>query len=164
MGKTKVKEIQDPKVIATDNAKSDNTRSPEAEMEDDDSEVDVILDLDSEGASDVFDFMEPADPMDLVSRRSEEDDESEPNQEPFISPTRIARKLKVPKAKSSASEYRLPEERETEVSAKSRWLLTTCRYCFRMYRFRSDEPEPLTCGAPQCLEKFRERQNSKKSA
>ena len=39
---------------------------------------------------------------------------------------------------------------------KNRWLITTCRYCGQMYRFRSEEPQPLTYGKAQCIMKLAE--------
>jgi hypothetical protein len=60
------------------------------------------------------------------------------------------------------------EDRETmeeiEEKPKNRWLITTCRYCGSIYRFRSDEPQPPTCGKPQCIMKFGESSRIKTTA
>jgi hypothetical protein len=49
----------------------------------------------------------------------------------------------------------MEEEREMmdeiEQRPKARWFITTCRYCGQMYRFRSDQPQPPTCGKQQCI-------------
>lgn len=50
---------------------------------------------------------------------------------------------------------------EVEQRPKSRWLITTCRYCGDMYRFRSDQAQPPTCGKQRCLVKFEELSRKK---
>jgi len=53
-------------------------------------------------------------------------------------------------------------DEEIEQKPKSRWLITTCRYCGNMYRFRSDQTQPPTCGRPKCVSRYEE--TSKKKA
>ena len=64
------------------------------------------------------------------------------------------------------SEVTAMERYMTEVTEeqrpRSRWFITTCRYCGEIYRFRSEEPQPPTCGKPQCIMKLEE--SSKKKA
>jgi hypothetical protein len=49
------------------------------------------------------------------------------------------------------------DETQEDRNFKSRWLITTCRYCRNMFRFRSDQPKPATCGKPECVRKFEEK-------
>jgi hypothetical protein len=104
----------------------------------------------------VLEYGEPGNPDDIVNYRPEDDDEeSEGVRELLRDPIRIAPSRKKPRFSSMRIPSRNTEEDNIDQRPKSRWLITTCRYCGNMYRFRSSEQRPPTCGKPQCLAKLK---------
>ena len=53
---------------------------------------------------------------------------------------------------------------EVEEKRRFRRLIKACRYCGRLYSFRTDQPEPATCGMAQCITKFEESSKEKATA
>jgi rubrerythrin len=102
----------------------------------------------------------------LLSEEDENIDDLKDDEESdeYENTRKIKTLLKQPRKK--ASHYKTSASRSLNVGyddstdetpkLKSRWLLTTCRYCGTMYRFRTDEPQPPNCGKPQCVERFKE--------
>jgi hypothetical protein len=92
------------------------------------------------------------DVVDDLSEDEDDEDEDEDEDEGSVSVAEIIRYSEV-----TSMERDMTEVMEREERPRSRWLMTTCRYCGDMYRFRSDQPQPPTCGKPQCIAKFEER-------
>lgn len=65
-----------------------------------------------------------------------------------------------PLDESKTDDEIVADDEAVEEKPKSRWLITTCRYCGNMYRFRSDQIQPPTCERPKCVQRYEE--NSKK--
>lgn len=106
-----------------------------------------------------FIFIGQDNSAEAASHSSEEDEESESVLEPFKDPVRVSRRAK----KSRNAPVKINTTEEMEERPRSRWLITTCRCCGNMFRFRSDQSQPPTCGKPECIRKFEER-NREKSA
>ena len=119
-------------------------------------EIDLTEVIDSDELLEMFDVMGMDDTAEVVAKlpREEDSDDEDPDGslETLGSPV-----IKKPTSRSRSrtrSVERVTEETEGEL--KSRWFITTCRYCGNIYRFRSDQPQPPTCGKPQCISKFEE--------
>jgi rubrerythrin len=112
--------------------------------------------IDSDELLEMFDVMGVDDTAEVVAKfprvEDSDDEDSERSQELLRSPT-IRRPKPRPKSRARSVE-RVTEE--TEGAPRSRWFMTTCRYCGNIYRFRSDQLQPPTCGRPQCISKFEE--------
>ena len=118
-----------------------------------------IESLDAIDMSEPMEFMEADDLVETIPQSSEEDEDSENVQRLYMNPRHIAPKAKKPRympKRTIASE----ETREKTRVIKSRWLITSCRSCGDIIRFRANQPVPLTCGKPQCIERFEERNKS----
>ena len=115
--------------------------------------------LDTTEIDELIEFMEVDDSANIIPQRLEEDDDTESVRRLYMNPKHIVPKAKGPKSTSTRAVVR--KEREEETRPKSRWLITACRFCGDMIRFRSDEPKPPTCGKPQCIERLEERNKNK---
>ena len=115
--------------------------------------------LDAGTINELLEYMEGDDSADVIPQRPEEDDDSEVVQRLYVNPKHIVPKAKKPKYASTRAVARAEPEEGT--GPRSRWLITGCRSCGDMVRFRSDQPKPSTCGKPQCIEKFEERNRNK---
>ena len=111
--------------------------------------------IDSSDFDDLMEMMEPDSSLDNIRYRSDEDEDSDDVRALNANPKRIVRKVK----KSVPKSVRARTDRYTEEETRPMriWLLSACRSCGSMIRFRSDEPQPPTCGKPQCIERFEER-------
>jgi hypothetical protein len=47
--------------------------------------------------------------------------------------------------------------KEVEEEPRFRRLLTVCPYCGNLYSFRTDQPDPATCGMSKCIKRFEEK-------
>jgi hypothetical protein len=110
--------------------------------------------IDEDEILEVLEYSEPGNPNDIVNYRPEDDDESEGVRELLRDPIRIAPSGKKPRLRAMKIPLRETADDDADQRPKSRWLITTCRYCGSMYRFRSSEQRPPTCGKPQCLTKL----------
>ncbi len=147
---------QEANIDDTANDSQSDDESPKEELEDDESASEITAELDSDELSEVLDFMKPDNPADIVSYRPDEDEETDGIQEPFRYPRQVSGRKK--KSTQKAIEDRGSGSREeTEQKLKSRWFITTCRYCGNMFRFPSDQPQPSTCGRPDCILKEESR-------
>jgi hypothetical protein len=115
--------------------------------------------LDASEINELVEFMETDDSADIKPQRLEEDDDSESVRRLYVNPKHIVPKAKKQKYTSTRAVVR--REAEEETGSKSRWLITACRSCGDMLRFRSDQPKPSTCGKPQCIERFEVRNKNK---
>jgi hypothetical protein len=121
-------------------------------------EEETIEDIEVLYPSDVSELMEmmgPDSSLDSISYRSEEGEDSEDVRALTTNPKRIVRKAK--KLVSTSTTASIGKDMEGGTQPMRTWLLSACRSCGRMIRFRSDEPQPPTCGRPQCIERFEER-------
>ena len=115
--------------------------------------------LDSSEANELMELMESDATIDDIRYRSDEDEDSEDIRTLTANPKRIVRK--VEKSRSTSTRASINRDTKEETGPKSRWLISACRSCGDMIRFRSDEPKPPTCGKPQCIERFEERNKNK---
>jgi hypothetical protein len=103
-------------------------------------------------SSEMLDEMDLDDVVDDFVDDLSEDEDDEDEDEESESVKGVLRYSEV-----MSMERNMSEAMEEEQSPRSRWLMTTCRYCGDIYRFRSDQPQPPTCGRAQCIAKFEER-------
>ena len=116
--------------------------------------------LDDSEINELIEYMEADDSSDVMTQHLDaEDDDSEVVQRLYVNPKHIVPKAKASKHKPMRVIAR--EEIEEDEGPRGRWLVTGCRSCGDMVRFRSDQPKPLTCGKPQCVQKFEERNKNK---
>jgi hypothetical protein len=106
--------------------------------------------LDVSEINELIEFTEADESFDNIPYRSEEEDDFESVRRLHVNPKYIVRKVK---RNAVVGEGKKKEEQRP----RSRWFLTTCCYCGETFRFRSDEPQPPTCGEPQCIARFEER-------
>ena len=111
--------------------------------------------IDSSELNELMEMMEPDSSLEDIRYPSEEDEDSEDVMALTATPKRIARKTKKPVSKSVRAGIDRYTEEETRPMRV--WLLSACRSCGSMIRFLSDEPQPPTCGKPQCIKKFEEK-------
>ncbi|MFC1718112.1 hypothetical protein ACFL6S_30935 [Candidatus Poribacteria bacterium] len=111
--------------------------------------------LDSSEVNELVDLMESDTALDDILYRSDEDEDSEDVRALNANPKRIVRKVK--RLVSTSMRANIDRYTEEETRPLRKWLLSACRSCGTMIRFRSDEPQPPTCGKPQCIERFEER-------
>ena len=130
----------------------------EADVEIDSEELSDLLEVieqEEESIDEVIDLIKDEDePEDIKKLLKYSDDDSTVK---VVTP-------EIPDIDSETEEDEAVEVvEEFEHKPKSRWLITTCRYCGDMYRFRSDQTQPPTCGRPKCISRFEEI-NKKKAA
>jgi len=152
-GARKVKERKRESV-----ARSNGVAVSKVELEEE--EVGTELTIDSNELGEVLNFMDLDDPVDVIAD-SPEDEESRNVQEMLrYSRESVRGIMNLGVTPMEGDMIEVMEERGQR--PKNRWLITTCRYCGEIYRFRSEEPQPPTCGKPQCIMKLEE--SSKKKA
>jgi len=152
MGKSKSEDASISRRRAVANAPNKVSKDEENDTE---VQFDLTDEIDEDEILEVLEYAEPGNPDDVVNYRPEEDEESEEVRELLRDPIRIVPRVK--KARPRPTRVHLSEteeEEEVEIKPRSRWLITTCRYCGNIYRFRSNEQKPPTCGKPQCIEKL----------
>jgi hypothetical protein len=132
-------------------------RGSKAVLEDRESVPEFLEELDSHGVSEALEFMELDNPIEIVGYRPEEDEESEDVQRPFRDPAHIVGRVTKSRVRSREREI----NGETEQKPRSCWFITTCVYCGNIFRFRSDQPQPPTCGRPECIMRFEQRVREK---
>jgi hypothetical protein len=132
----------------------ESTLAAEDETPEDEAPNDIEI-LDASDVTELVEFMEADDSVDEIIYSSEEDEDSESVRTLYINPKHIIPKAKKPMPISTRAS--LDEETEEGTGPTIRWLITGCRSCGDMVRFRSDQPKPPTCGRSQCVEKFEER-------
>ena len=111
--------------------------------------------LDSSDVNELMDLMESDTSLDDIRYHSDEDEDSEDVRVLTANPKRIVRKVEKSRATSTGAS--IGKDTEGETRPMNQWLLSACRSCGTMIRFRSDEPKPPTCGKPQCVQRFEER-------
>ena len=144
------------------NDPTDSKKDPnhESTLEAEGIEVEDIDLLDATEISELMEFMEADDSVDDISQSSEEDEDSENVQRLYVNPRQIVSRAKKPRYMSNrsyTSEDTGEETREETRVIKSRWLMSSCRSCGDIIRFRANQPKPPTCGRPQCIEKLEGR-------
>ena len=140
------------------NAALNDAQTAKAELEEEES--DAQFTIDSDELSEVLEVMDLDDAVDVASDSpDDEDEESRSIQELLRYSEGIAKRAIVSEGKAMEEDMDevTEEEEEERHRSRSHWLMTTCRYCGDIYRFRSDQVQPPTCGRPQCITKFEER-------
>jgi hypothetical protein len=136
----------------------DDVQIADVDLEDED--IELTEEIDSDELSDILEDMEQEGTDDIVSHlvKDEEDEESRNTRELMkYSEHRPSR----PKSLKVRKETREDVSEGMEKKPRTRWFMTTCLYCGNIYRFRSDEIQPPTCGKPQCIARFEERMRKK---
>jgi len=139
---------------------SKEVQKHESAFDAENNEVEDIELLDDIEISELIELMEVDDSVDTISQRLEEDDDSESVQRSYVNPRHMVPKAKKPRYISKRT-FTSEETKEETTIVKSRWLISSCRSCGDIIRFRADQPQPPTCGKPQCIERFEERNKNK---
>ena len=125
-----------------------------------DEDIELTEEIDSDELSDILEDMEQEDTDDIASHlvKDEEDEESRNTRELMKYPEH---RPSGPKSSKTKKETREDVSEGIEGKPRTRWFMTTCLYCGNIYRFRSDEIQPPTCGRSQCIARFEERMKRK---
>ena len=136
----------------------DAVQIPDVDLEDED--IELTEEIDSDELSDMLEDMEQEGTDDIASHllKDEEDEESRNTRELMKYSERRPSRPKSSKVKKGTKE---DVSEAIEEKPRTRWFMTTCLYCGNIYRFRSDEIQPPTCGKPQCIARFEERMKKK---
>ena len=136
----------------------DDIQIADVDLEDEDMEL--TEEIDSDELSDMLEDMEQEGTDDIASRlaKDEEDEGSRSTRELMkYSEHRPSR----PRGTKVKKETKEDLSEPIEEKPRTRWFMTTCLYCGNIYRFRSDEIQPPTCGKTQCIARFEERMKKK---
>jgi hypothetical protein len=136
----------------------DDVQIPDVDPEDED--IELTEEIDSDELSDILEDLEQEDTDDIASHlvKDEEDEESRNTRGLMKYSEHRPSRPKSSKIKREAKE---DVSEDIEEKPRTRWFMTTCLYCGNIYRFRSDQIQPPTCGNPQCVARFEERMKKK---
>jgi len=118
---------------------------------------DLTEEIDSDELAILLDIMGMDDADEVMPNIpvKEDDEDSEDSQE------LLAYSHKFASGRTTYRPRREEKKMEVEVKRKFRRLVKSCRYCGRLYSFRTDQPEPTTCGMAQCIAKYEESNKGK---
>ncbi len=148
------------KMTAVETVSDDDTQVSDVDLEDEDIDMDLTEEIDSDELSDLLEDMDQEDTNDIVSHLADDEEDEE---------SRNARELmkysghrsSIPKGSKIRKQTKEDVSEGIEEKPRTRWFMTTCLYCGDIYRFRSDQIQPPTCGKPQCIARFEERTKRK---
>jgi|GEM_PF-1885582 len=136
----------------------DDTQVSDVALEDED--IDITEEIDSDELSDLLEDIEQEDTNDIVSHLSDDgEDEESKNTRELMKYSEY--RPSTPKSSRVKKQTKEGVSERIEEKPRTRWLMTTCLYCGDIYRFRSDQIQPPTCGKPQCTARFEERMRNK---
>jgi rubrerythrin len=128
----------------------------EVELEEDRLETDLTQEIDSDDLSEILDIMGMDDAVDVIAGipRELEDEDSANFQELLRYSDSSASGKATAKSRKRRKDMVEDTMEDMEEKPRFRRLVVTCRYCGRLYSFRTDQPQPPTCGSPQCITKL----------
>jgi hypothetical protein len=146
------------KRTANETILDDDIQIPDVDLEDED--IELTEEIDSDELSDILEDMDQEGTDDIASHllKDEEDEESRNARELMKYSGNRPSRPKSSKVKKGTKE---DVSEGIEEKPRTRWFMTTCLYCGNIYRFRSDQIQPPTCGKPQCTARFEERMRNK---
>jgi len=148
------------KMTAGETLLDDDTQISDVTLEDEDIDMDLTEEIDSDELSDLLEDMEQEDTNDIVSHLSDDgEDEESKNARELMKYSEY--RSSTPKSSKVKKQTKEGVSEGTEGKARTRWFMTTCLYCGDIYRFRSDQIQPPTCGKPQCIARLEERMRNK---
>lgn len=147
-----------PKRTAGETILDDDVQISDMDLEDEDMEL--TEEIDGDELSDILEDMEQEDTDDIASHLLKDEEDEESNNTRGLMKYSEHRPSR-PKSSKAKKETREDVSEGIEEKPRTRWFMTTCLYCGNIYRFRSDEIQPPTCGKPQCVARFEERMKNR---
>lgn len=148
------------KMTAGGTVSDDDTQVSDVDPADEDIDIDLTEEIDSDELSDLLEDMEQENTNDIVSHlANDEEDEESKNARGLMRYSEY--RSSTPKSSKFKKQTKEDVSEGIEEKPRTRWFMTTCLYCGDIYRFRSDQIQPPTCGKPQCIARFEERMKRK---